>query len=145
MKGDSLIGRDSRKSLEFLWPASLGVVGVVLGWWLIPAAIHLVGRGGQQETIEWALYMSLLVIFPPVVLFLSRGGERLSVARMSVVALSLLAGLAYVLLSPARIVGVALALAGGALTVFLMRLEAECRKSGAPVMTLPTLVAATFG
>ncbi len=145
MKGDSLIGRDSRKTLEFLWPASLGVIGVVLGWYLIPVAIHLVGRGGQQETIEWALYMSLLVIFPPLVLLLARGGARLRVARMSVVALSLLAVVGYVLLSPNRIVGIALALAAGTATVVLTRLDPEFRKIGAPVVTLPALVAATFG
>src|SRR6478609_907867 len=110
MKPDSVIGSDARRSLEFLWPASLGVIGVLLGWWLIPAAIHAVGRGGQQETVEWALYMSLLVIFPPVVLVLARGGERLFVLRMTIVILSIVAGVGYVAFAPNRIMGVALAL-----------------------------------
>ena len=77
MKPDSVLGRDSRRTLEYLWPAALGVLGVVIGWWLVPASIHAIGRGGQQETVEWALYMSLLVIFPPVVLFLAATGVHI--------------------------------------------------------------------
>ena len=145
MQGQSLTGRDARKTLEFLWPASLGIVGVVLGWFLIPVAIHMVGRGGQQETVEWALYMSLLVVFPPLIWLLARGGPRLWVVRMSVVALSLLAATAYVLVSPSRVIGIALALGAGAVTVLLTRVSPELRKFGAPIVTLPAVIAATFG
>ena len=145
MNPDSVNGRDVGKSLEFLWPASLGVVGVVVGWWLIPAAIHAVGRGGQQETVEWALYMSLLVIFPPVVLILARGGARFFVLRMTVVVLSLIAAVVYVAASPKRIVGITLAIAAGAATLVLTRLDPERGKIGAPAAALPALIAAVFG
>ncbi len=145
MRLDSVFGSDSRKALECLWPASLGVLGVVIGWWLIPASIHAIGRGGQQETVEWALYMSLLVVFPPLLLLLARGGERLFVLRMTVVVLSIVAGIIYLAFSPARIIGVGLALLGGAVTVLLTRLDADFRKPGAAIVMLPAVVAATFG
>jgi len=149
MRDDSLIGPDARKSLEYLWPASLGILGVVAGWWLIPVLIHMMGRGGQQETIEWALYMSLLVVYPPIVFLLAKGGSRfwivkMSIVKMSIVALSLLAAVGYLAFSPRRVVGFALALAAGAVTVALTRLEGEFRKAGAPRVTLASLIAATF-
>lgn len=145
MRDDSLIGKDARRSLEYLWPASLGVVGVVAGWWLIPILIHMMGRGGQQETIEWALYMSLLLAYPPAVWVLARGGDRMRVAKMGVVGLSLLAAAGYVAFSPRRLVGLALALGVGAATVLLTRLQDGFRKAGTPKITLAALVAATFG
>lgn len=49
---------------EPLWTASLAALFVVWGYDLIPRAIHMLGRGGQTETIEWAVYMSLLAGFP---------------------------------------------------------------------------------
>src|SRR5215203_1557934 len=49
---------------EPLWTASLAALFVVWGYDLIPEAIHMLGRGGQTETIEWAVYMSLLAGFP---------------------------------------------------------------------------------
>ncbi len=145
IRGDSLIGKAGRKNLSDLWPASLGVVGVVAGWFLVPGLIHLMGRGGQQETIEWALYMSLLVVYPPVVWLLARGGERMRVAKLGIVGLSLLAAVGYVALSPRRVVGLALALGAGAATVALIRLREEYRKAGAGRIKLPPLAAATFG
>ncbi|MEO5904517.1 MAG: hypothetical protein ABIQ55_10925 [Gemmatimonadaceae bacterium] len=144
MRHDSLTGKDARKSLEYLWPASLGVVGVVAGWWLIPVLIHMMGRGGQQETIEWALYMSLLVVYPPLVLLLARGGGRMLVAKASIVGLSLLCAVGYIEFSPRRIVWVALALGVGAATVALTRREGRLRVVEAPGITLAALLAATF-
>ena len=145
MREESLFGKDARKGLEYLWPASLGVIGVVAGWRLIPVAIHMMGRGGQQETIEWALYMSLLVVYPPLVWLLARGGERMHVVKVVVVGLSFLAALGNVALSPRRVVGVALALAVGAATVVLTQLKGEFRNAGAHRMKLAGLIAATFG
>ncbi|HUQ47284.1 MAG TPA: hypothetical protein VM053_03450 [Gemmatimonadaceae bacterium] len=141
----SVLGRDSRRTLEYLWPAALGVGGVVLGWWMVPVAIHAIGRGGQQETVEWALYMSLLVIFPPVVLLLARGGQKFFVPRMAMVILPIVLGAVFVMRSPDRLVSVALALLGGAATVFLTRTETESGKRGSASVVLPALVAATFG
>jgi hypothetical protein len=64
---------------------------------------------------------------------------------MTVVVLSIVAGAVYVAVAPDRITGVALALLGGAVTVFLTRLESEFRKPGAPMVELSSFVAASFG
>ena len=36
---------------------------------LLPRMIRLLGRGGAVETVEWAIYMSTLVVFPVAVVF----------------------------------------------------------------------------
>lgn len=61
-----------RQSAEPLWVAALGVHFIVLGKLLVPAIIHLVGRGGQTETVEWAIYMLLLVGYAPLVWFVAK-------------------------------------------------------------------------
>ena len=61
-----------RRSGEPLWVAALGVHFIVLGKLLVPAMIHLVGRGGQTETVEWAIYMLLLVGYAPLVWFFAK-------------------------------------------------------------------------
>lgn len=59
-------------AVEPLWIASLAALFVVGGYKLIPRAIQLVGRAGQTETVEWAVYMSLLVGFPIAVLLIAQ-------------------------------------------------------------------------
>jgi len=56
---------------EPLWVASLGALFVVWGYDLIPKLIRLLGRAGQTETVEWAVYMSLLAGFPLAVLIIA--------------------------------------------------------------------------
>lgn len=58
------------RSLDSLWVAALGIQFVVLGAWAVPALIRALGRGGAVETVEWAIYMSFLVVFPPMVLLI---------------------------------------------------------------------------
>ncbi|MEO8576947.1 MAG: hypothetical protein ABI556_09615 [Gemmatimonadales bacterium] len=55
---------------EPLWVASLAALFVVWGYDLIPKLIRLLGRAGQTETVEWAVYMSLLTAFPLAVLII---------------------------------------------------------------------------
>jgi hypothetical protein len=52
---------------EPLWIAALGIQFAVLGPLLVPAMIHLVGRGGRVETVEWLIYMSLLIGYVPLI------------------------------------------------------------------------------
>ena len=61
-----------RQSAEPLWVAALGVHFIVLGKLFVPAMIHLLGRGGQVETVEWAIYMLLLVAYAPLVWFIAK-------------------------------------------------------------------------
>ena len=56
---------------EPLWVASLAALSVVWGYDLIPKLIRLLGRAGQTETVEWAVYMSLLAGFPLAVLIIA--------------------------------------------------------------------------
>ena len=56
---------------EPLWVASLATLFVVWGYDLFPKLIRLLGRAGQTETVEWAVYMSLLAGFPLAVLIIA--------------------------------------------------------------------------
>jgi hypothetical protein len=55
---------DTARALEPLWIASTAALFVVWGYDLIPRAIRMLGHSGQMETIEWGLYMAMLVGFP---------------------------------------------------------------------------------
>ena len=55
------------RAVEPLWVAGLGIQFIVLGSLLLPRLIRMLGRGGAVETVEWAVYMSTLVVLPPVV------------------------------------------------------------------------------
>ena len=52
------------RAAEPLWVAALGAQLIVLGGLLLPSVIRMVGRGGAAETVEWAVYMSTLFLFP---------------------------------------------------------------------------------
>lgn len=81
---------------EPLWPLALGIHALVLGKIIVPAAIHMVGRGGQVETVEWAIYMSLLFLYAPAMILLGwtlpRATSRQfkSRARLGIVSLLIL-------------------------------------------------------
>lgn len=60
-----------RYRIEPLWVAALGIHFVVLGRAWVPSLIHLLGRGGQAETVEWAIYMSLLFLYAPLVVIIA--------------------------------------------------------------------------
>ncbi|MEO5588267.1 MAG: hypothetical protein ABIS03_01685 [Gemmatimonadaceae bacterium] len=64
-------------AVEPLWLASLAALFVVGGYTLLPRAIQLLGRAGQTETVEWAIYMSLLAGFPLAVLTIALAVPRL--------------------------------------------------------------------
>ncbi len=56
---------------EPLWVASLAALFVLWGYAWIPRAIRMLGRAGQAETVEWGVYMSLLVGFPLTTLIIA--------------------------------------------------------------------------
>jgi hypothetical protein len=60
-----------RYRIEPLWAAALGIHFVVFGRAIVPVLIHLVGRGGQVETVEWAIYMALLFVYAPLVVIVA--------------------------------------------------------------------------
>jgi hypothetical protein len=72
-----------RHRAEPLWIGALGVHFIVVGRVLVPALIHLLGRGGQVETVEWAIYMSLLVGYAPLVWIIARVLPRLTSRRVA--------------------------------------------------------------
>ena len=55
------------RKFEPLWIAALGVQLIAGGGILLPHLIRLMGRGGAVETVEWAVYMSMLFVFPVAV------------------------------------------------------------------------------
>ncbi len=55
------------RAIEPLWIAALGAQFIILGGLLLPRVIRLLGRGGAAETVEWAVWMSMLFVFPPLV------------------------------------------------------------------------------
>jgi hypothetical protein len=59
--------QEVRRALEPLWVAALGIQFIVGGSLLLPRLIRLLGRGGAVETVEWAIYMSMLFVFPVAV------------------------------------------------------------------------------
>jgi hypothetical protein len=92
-----------RHRAEPLWIAVLAIHFIVLGAVLVPALIHLVGRGGQTETVEWAIYMLLLVGYVPLVWLIARVLPRdLSSGANSAIRLTIVAAAMVELLSYAR-------------------------------------------
>lgn len=60
-------GQSFWRTFEPLWIAALGAQFLVLGNLLLPRLIRMIGRGGAVETVEWAIYMSALFVFPVAV------------------------------------------------------------------------------
>ena len=88
---------------EPLWVASLATLFVVWGYDLIPKLIRLLGRAGQTETVEWAVYMSLLAGFPLAVLIVALVIPRVlgvyaqAIVKASAVLFALWIGLLFVI------------------------------------------------
>ena len=49
---------------EPLWIGSLAALFVVWGYSIVPILIQRLGHSGRTETVEWLVYMSMLVAFP---------------------------------------------------------------------------------
>jgi hypothetical protein len=90
------------RGIEPLWIASTAALFIIWGYELIPAAIRALGHSGQTETIEWGVYMSMLVGFPVacivIALVLTRffSGQAAIVAKAFVIAAAFTLGIVYI-------------------------------------------------
>ncbi len=105
----------------------------------------MAGHKGLQESIEWSLYMSLLVFFPPVVLLLARGGTRLSSFRKTIVFLALLLAILYAIRAPSRFGSIGLSLAAAGAVVSITHRKPLRELVTQPGSILASIVAGTFG
>ena len=68
MKAEAAQGSEPAESrwagAETLWVASLALVIILPGYQFGPAIIRFFGRGGLTETVEWLIYMLVLVGLP---------------------------------------------------------------------------------
>jgi hypothetical protein len=71
--------------IEPLWIASLAAVFVIWGYAWIPRLIHMLGHSGQMETIEWSVYMSMLVGFPVVAVAIAVVLPRVAKGQVAIV------------------------------------------------------------
>lgn len=111
--------------IDPLWAWCFAALAPVAGYWLIPRLIRAVGRGGQIETVEWALYMSMLTFFPAgtaLVVLMARSERWRGAARIvqgAIVAAALAGAFAYAV--QGNVPAVALALLLGTGTAFATR------------------------
>lgn len=138
-----------------LWIAALGIQFAVLGRLVVPAMIHLVGRGGQVETVEWLIYMSLLVGYVPliwvfaVLLPAKLSSRAASFYRWGIIALALIelaiysVGANWIFLATAVLASV-VTIAGLGLAKSRWRGSAT-ERSGAVLRLLPLNIAGAFG
>ena len=93
---------DAARALEPLWIGATAALFVIWGYDLIPHGIRMLGHSGQMETIEWAVYMSLLAAFPAtciiVALVLPRlfKGEAATIVKAFAVVVAIALGLIYI-------------------------------------------------
>ena len=140
--------REVGRTAEPLWVASMAALFVVWGYEWIPRVIRLLGRGGQTETVEWAVYVSLLLAFPVAVLIVAivlprRAGDQIaSVIKGSVILLALSLGLLFVADGRSRVVALALlpAAATALATLGMSDIRREASSSRLPVFFLLFIV-----
>ena len=111
--------------IDPLWAWALAALAPVAGYWVIPRLIRAVGRGGQIETVEWALYVSMLTFFPAgaaIVILMARSDRWRRASRIAqgfIVAAAVACAMAYALQGNLPAVGLALLLGTG--TAFATR------------------------
>jgi hypothetical protein len=93
---------EAARALEPLWIASTASLFVIWGYDLIPRAIRALGHSGRTETIEWAVYMSMLVAYPVTCIVIALAvprifkGEAATVVKAFVVLAAIVCGIVYV-------------------------------------------------
>jgi len=109
--------------LEPLWIASLALAFVIWGYRWLPDLIQLFGRAGRTETVEWAVYLSLLFGFPVVAVFIAFGLPRLAgrqtlrIVKAALLLLTAFSSLSFAVRGRLGVVLAALALALASLVV----------------------------
>ena len=90
------------RGIEPLWIASTAALFIIWGYDLVPALIRALGHSGQTETIEWAVYMSMLVAFPVVCIVIAviltryLKGQPAIIAKTFVIAAAFTLGIIYI-------------------------------------------------
>ena len=131
------------RKFEPLWIAALGVQLIAGGGILLPRLIRLMGRGGAVETVEWAVYMSMLFVFPVAVAIVGWVFPRLlgegaaSVVKRGLVLLVLVEFAVYVV-AAGGIVPALAATAAAAAGTALLRLSSRYSVSSRTTLALIT-------
>ena len=131
------------RKFEPLWIAALGVQLIAGGGILLPRLIRLMGRGGAVETVEWAVYMSMLFVFPVAVGIVGWVFPRLlgegaaSVVKRGLVLLVLVEFAVYVVAARGIVPALAATAAAVAGTA-LLRLSSRYSVSSSPTLALIT-------
>jgi hypothetical protein len=139
---------------EPLWIAALGIQFAVLGRLLVPAMLHLVGRGGRVETVEWLIYVSLLIGYVPliwvfaVVLPGRLSPRTTSLCRWTIIAVSLVELAIYSI--TANWIFLAMAVVASVLTLAALgyaksRQESRTGLGWTLVRVVPLVIAGAFG
>jgi hypothetical protein len=95
--------REAARAVEPLWIASTAALFIIWGYALIPRAIRALGHSGQIETIEWGVYMSMLVGFPVtcivIALLLPRilKGQLATIVKALVILAAVVPGVLFIL------------------------------------------------
>lgn len=111
------------RGVEPLWIGATAALFVVWGYLLIPSAIRMLGRSGRMETVEWGVYMSLLVGFPVACIAIGLAlprifrGQASIIAKAFTIVVALALGVMFV--ADGRIVLAAIALVPAVITALL--------------------------
>lgn len=144
-QSDSLADRQwirlAWSEIEPLWVAGLALVIIIPGFEWGSAIIQVFGRGGQRETVEWAVYLSVLVVFPLAVLIVARFipitfGDSGTKSLKAVLVLFLVAEAAFYAISPSHWLSLVTAAALAVLTVITVRRDFD-EVDGAPEAASP--------
>jgi hypothetical protein len=131
------------RGIEPLWIGATASLFIIWGYALIPRAIRAMGHSGLIETIEWGVYMSLLVGFPVTCIIIGLALPRIWHGRVTAIVKSiaiigaLALGLKFVF--DGRLLLAAIAIVPAVITV-LMSFDAYRILSERPVEGIAALV-----
>jgi hypothetical protein len=134
---------EAARGIEPLWIGATASIFIIWGYALIPRAIRAMGHTGLMETIEWGVYISLLVGFPLVCIIVGLALPRVWQGRLATavktiaIVLSLALGIKFVL--DGRLLLAAIA-AIPALITTLMSFDAYRILSERPVEGIVSLI-----
>lgn len=139
---------DLAKGVEPLWIASTAALFVLWGYDWIPRLIRMLGHSGPMETIEWAVYMSMLVAFPVVAIIIAivlprvLKGQATIVVKAFVIVVAMTSAVMFALNGRATLVGIALvpALIGALTSTGAWRIIGERNVDGIVALVLIGIV-----
>lgn len=139
---------DLARSIEPLWIASTAALFVLWGYDWIPRLIRMLGHSGQMETIEWAVYMSMLAGFPVVAIVIAvvlprfLKGQASTVVKAFVIVVAMTSAIMFALNGRAGLVAIALipALVGALTSTGAWRIIGERNVDGIIALVLIGIV-----